>query len=359
MTQSTLVTSKRHLGYITIAYGIAALLVVFGHSHPIHMGNPISAVIDFIYEFHMPLFFTISGILIGYTQKSAMGGRKFTNASDVFKWWLKKVKKLTIPYLVLTALGIIPKFILGDMMTDDMTLSTANVLMIFLAPRKGIWGHFWFVPTYLVLSLITSLIFHFLNGISKKVRVGVYLLIVAVTIFLNYNPIRIDYFAIKDITKNFIYCIAGLLISSIYINWNLNRKNIGIVLTVIGIAVSVIMFLVKGDSWIIGFLISLVMSFTVLIVAKLIDTKKDGMKKALIVTKCLEFTGNNAFTIFLYSWPIQAVLELLLTVVIGCNWIIVYLALFAGGLFGPLLIVQIYRRFFSKYKWIGTILGIV
>ena len=60
---------REHVDFITILYGLAVLLVVFGHSHPLHTDYPaaVHAVISFIYQFHMPLYFFIAGILVAYT----------------------------------------------------------------------------------------------------------------------------------------------------------------------------------------------------------------------------------------------------------------------------------------------------
>lgn len=54
------------LTYIDIARGIAILLVVIGHLNQFYRNNlDISnpKMLSFIYTFHMPLFFIISGML--------------------------------------------------------------------------------------------------------------------------------------------------------------------------------------------------------------------------------------------------------------------------------------------------------
>ena len=128
----------KKLEFITILYGIAPILVILGHSHPLHCAYPwwLGQVTAFIYIFHMPLFFIIAGILLDYTSGKV----------SVIEWWLSKVKKLIVPYVALTAIAWMPKVMLGRYMNDNMEMSGLNFIKILLAPRAGIWGHFWFIP---------------------------------------------------------------------------------------------------------------------------------------------------------------------------------------------------------------------
>ncbi len=154
---------RKELDFITVLYGLAVLLVLFGHSHPLHADYPqwLEEVIGFIYVFHMPLFFFILGVLIAYTAE----GR------DIGKWWGKKAYGLIAPYLVLTLFAWLPKCILGAYMNDNMEISVHNLVRIILIPREGIWGHFWFIPVYLVLALVCAILYKHLTG---KLQLGGY-----------------------------------------------------------------------------------------------------------------------------------------------------------------------------------------
>lgn len=142
---------KEKLDFITVLYGLAVLLVLFGHSHPLHTNWPLymQEATAFVYKFHMPLFFFIAGILIAYT----------ANGRDIWSWWKKKATKLIIPYVILTFIAWIPKCILGSYMTDNMEVSLSNFVRILLIPREGIWGHFWFIPTYLIITLLCAYVY--------------------------------------------------------------------------------------------------------------------------------------------------------------------------------------------------------
>ena len=76
-------TSANRYEYIDIAKGIGILLVVWAHILLVGWTH------RFIYAFHMPLFFFISGYLF----KSD----KYNSFKDFFK---KRFKRLIIPYLI-------------------------------------------------------------------------------------------------------------------------------------------------------------------------------------------------------------------------------------------------------------------
>ena len=151
------------LRFVTILYGIAAALVVLGHSHPLHIDYP-HGLITWIYRFHMPLFFFIAGILTAYTSP----GR------NVLAWWKKKAVRLLFPYVILTLAAWCPKVLLSAYMTDDMTISLGNLVRILLIPREGIWGHFWFIPVYLILILISAACWKYLENAPRIMRGGGY-----------------------------------------------------------------------------------------------------------------------------------------------------------------------------------------
>lgn len=59
-----------------------------------------------------------------------------------------------------------------------------------------------------------------------------------------------------------------------------------------------------------------------------------------------------------YSWPIQAVVEIVVVVIMKCSWEIAYLAMLAGGLFGPLLIWETYTRKMKRTRFLDRMIGV-
>lgn len=77
---------REHDYFLDIARGIACVLVVVGH-----ISSTPSLIHTWIYSFHMPLFFIISGIIL--------------NTKGSFKdFLLKRIKRLLVPYFLLNIL---------------------------------------------------------------------------------------------------------------------------------------------------------------------------------------------------------------------------------------------------------------
>lgn len=86
---------KQRLTYIDIARAIGILFVVLGHVNQFYrdsQGIENSQTLIFIYAFHMPLFFILSGILFS---------EKTFHELSFFDFLIKKVKALLVPYLFL------------------------------------------------------------------------------------------------------------------------------------------------------------------------------------------------------------------------------------------------------------------
>lgn len=122
---------------IDVAKGIGIFLVVIGHSH-----LPID---KFIYWFHMPLFFIISGMLY----------KKQNNISDWFSLINKRFNKLLIPY-----------FIFGSIIAIIIFLLTKDFLWLLKTLAKIIYGGrllgapfsvFWFVTVLFSTQIIYAI----------------------------------------------------------------------------------------------------------------------------------------------------------------------------------------------------------
>ena len=127
---------QQRIEYIDIAKGIGILLVYIGHCSK---GTPnISSLIEWIYAFHMPLFFFISGLLFPNKKISAI------------TFYRNKFASLVIPYILFTIIHY-------------------SLLKVFHMPAGAIgillrgWGTnaLWFIP---VLLLANTAHYHIING---------------------------------------------------------------------------------------------------------------------------------------------------------------------------------------------------
>lgn len=79
---------KERLTYLDVAKGIGILLVVIGHVYAFNRQIVDRFFVIWLYSFHMPLFFIISGMLIAYKDEK-----------DIWKFVKKRIKGILIPYV--------------------------------------------------------------------------------------------------------------------------------------------------------------------------------------------------------------------------------------------------------------------
>ncbi|WP_302966926.1 acyltransferase family protein [Intestinibacter bartlettii] len=84
--------NTKRLDYLDYAKGFGIILVILGHIYDTL--NPIKI---WLYSFHMPLFFIISGLLIRYTN---------INGRDMKKIIVSKFKSLMVPYIFFELVAI-------------------------------------------------------------------------------------------------------------------------------------------------------------------------------------------------------------------------------------------------------------
>lgn len=131
---------KRRIDYLDIAKGIGILLMIFGH---IDRGGIIQT---WIYSFHMPLFFIVSGILFCKKNKNSI-----TLKEDI----IKKIKGLIYPYIVFSLVTIVYIFVI------DLLISQ-NILHAFIQLKEGVietilffgYGNLWFIPCFFLSNII-------------------------------------------------------------------------------------------------------------------------------------------------------------------------------------------------------------
>lgn len=129
------------------------LLVVLGHSG---MAEPeIESHVVFlkkwIYSFHMPLFFFISGYLFSLTNPDFL---KIRAGHFLFK----KVKRLLVPYFVL---GLLSLFI---NLKGNADIQPVNVLQAYAYPRE--LGFLWYIGTLFIIFVLVALLSA--SGINLK-----------------------------------------------------------------------------------------------------------------------------------------------------------------------------------------------
>ena len=148
-------TISDHIDWIDIAKGLGILLVVIGHtlrglvtSGIVQPTVELKMVDQWIYCFHMPLFFFLSGLFV------LSSARKYASAS--FVW--EKISTVAYPYLVWSVLTIVVKSCLGSLPNAPRSLS--DVQLLFFHPIE----QYWFLHTLFLLFLGFQVVFSLTEG---------------------------------------------------------------------------------------------------------------------------------------------------------------------------------------------------
>jgi fucose 4-O-acetylase-like acetyltransferase len=175
--------------WIDIAKAFGIFLVVVGHV--ISSGNIIS---DWIYSFHMPLFFFLSGIC-------------FSKKISYPRFVVRKIKSLVLPYIYV---GILISLF-------ELYFQSFNVLSKQISHNFFNYGAMWFIP----ILFITEVIFYPISKIHDKYLYCFTLLIFAIIGYLLFkfsiiSPMSLTsvfaatlFYGIGYVSKNTINLLFG------------------------------------------------------------------------------------------------------------------------------------------------------
>lgn len=223
---------------IDIAKGIGIILMVIGHS-----GCP-KFLHDFIYMFHMPLFFICSG----YFYKS------LTTGKEVVTFWGKRFKGLYLPYIKWSIVFLLLHNVfyhlniysneygyLGD--TSSLYSTQEFVqrffwILFYMNGHEGLLGGFWFLKSLLLSALCFSLIDFLLRKYDNNhfKNTGILLFLVSACIITRYTNIHFSILGnLFHITYGCLFFFCGFLIHQ-------HKRLLHHKLTIKGIITNIILF---------------------------------------------------------------------------------------------------------------------
>lgn len=134
--ENNLTEKKHRIGYIDLAKGIGIVLVVWAHAK-----GPLQS---YIYQFHMPFFFILSGLL--YSEKSS------------FKEYLwKKTKSLYMPFVFWNLLIYITKEIVRGSGALPI-LKNVGLIVLTLSKDGEFLGATWFLGSLFLVSIFYKIL---------------------------------------------------------------------------------------------------------------------------------------------------------------------------------------------------------
>lgn len=190
---------NKRLDYIDYAKGIGILLVALGHIYDYKIFAKI-----WIFSFHMPLFFIISGYLLEYNKTY---NRDF---QDVF---VSRLKSLIIPFYVYS---VINTFVLLCLNNFSKEILIENAIRIATLQGKG---GIWFLPCLFFAELIYVLLRK--NIKNKSIENLIIGILFTISLFANAENLLLVVIARIFIALGFL-CIGNVIVSNINnhnINW--------------------------------------------------------------------------------------------------------------------------------------------
>ena len=192
---------------IDVARGFAIFLVVLGHIL-LKRDNPCVWLLEFIYSFHMPFFFILSGLFI-------------TSHQTLKETIVRKGKSLIYPYFTFSLISIFLqtiKYCLGIIPKEDLQ----NTLYVFVSFQG--FGVLWFLPTLFLGTIFYCLL--------CKHKISLYLFISIFFPFLcvlGLHPAITNYYAsiffIRVIVATFLIYIGNSVATktiNLPTNWGLS-----------------------------------------------------------------------------------------------------------------------------------------
>ncbi len=194
---------------ITFLQSFAVVLVVAGHCLPeANLGDtfPLWASIlhNFVYSFHMPLFFAIAGYLFSNSFK-----RQSISIKN-FKIFIRsKLKRIIVPYISIGTLAYLLKvFIFNKFAYRPCMGSFVDFIKSILIPWDNPCAYLWFLPTIFFIYILGYLILNKNN--YNKIDLFLWMIFSFVISFLS-NYTDIGWLNISGIFNYLFYFFMGIL----------------------------------------------------------------------------------------------------------------------------------------------------
>ncbi len=194
--------ANKKIAYIGLLQIFGPIFVVLGHSLNGLDCNGAWYVFskEWIYIFHMPLFFLVSGYLLahkGYLREKSYG-----------QFIFDKTKRLIFPWLFWNLLFFVPKLLFWK----DENVS----LYGFIAPRQNVWTHTWFLIALFILFLAAPLFKKILECPKLFVRVIAVIVCVGLYMFpIKILPFDTEILTVSDLHKDLLFFVIGCILGQV------------------------------------------------------------------------------------------------------------------------------------------------
>lgn len=141
-----------------------------------HFETNAGKLYPFVFSFHVPLFFFISGLF----------AKQIREASDIYKVAIKSFRKIIIPYIAFSVIALIIIAIHGDWSLDK---TIENGVLAIYGIRNHIYaGSLWFLPCLFMVIIYHSIISYVLRNRFVVLLVSFIIYMIASSYSIVSNP---------------------------------------------------------------------------------------------------------------------------------------------------------------------------
>lgn len=317
---------KDRLIYFLQTFGI--MLVVLGHSF--YQTRETSKTLDWIYSFHMPLFFFISGYLLRYTT-----ALKQTSISGMRLWGgrgylTRKAKRLLLPYVAISSMVFLPKAALTALAARPVDGSAQSYISMLIYPYTNVIGSFWFMPTIFLMFAAVAYGARIARLTGKNISwISVMAVLLAVNIAcgLNYETVL----NISGVVYYMLYMAGGYLFCMRNASRLMSRHPVAVFLLTLALSVTMVLYVPYFRGYDV---ITAVNGIAMSISLGNIYTGRDW--------HFLDHLYGATYTIYLLSWFPQVASQQVLLSLVSLPWPVTTSLAFLSGIYLPL----------AAYRWI-------
>lgn len=306
----------------------AILTVVFRHSF---FQREYLLPVQWVVTFHMPLFMFVSGALLELSCQ-----RAGVTIADKMNWkfMLGKVRRLLLPYLVVSTVAFFPKTLLSSFAGRTVECSLDSYWQMLVLPSRNVIGFFWFLPTLFFIFAIVFLAVSLAKRCGIRLPAIVILLVLLVVHVL--VPSRDDQILnLTNACNYLVYFVAGIYFRRHLFDWAVCYK--------VGV-----------------FCVTFAISVACLFVTRLEEMDAlwafNGILMSVSLALCYEsskwhfadrFFGAS-YMVYLLSWFFQVGSQQVFLKLTGAPWYVGSMLAFVTGFLVPFLILKLLTRFNKK-----------
>lgn len=317
---------RQYFNEINIMRGMAVLCVVIGHSFnstatPTFLGF----IKSFVYCFHMPAFFFISGFLEGENKR---------NFSEKKQAIVKKAKRLMVPYFFLTVISVLLKLLFGAFARNPLNYST--VVVDILIGRNNPNGGLWFLYALFIISVFGILF----DSVNRTALTGaMFVLYMLNAVFFKQFGYIVGFF----FSYAWIYFMGGAVRKHLYEKIKnsellLSAKGLVIIVAIsIGYMMLAFVKIYESQSWILATAVTVIGVFLLFVIAVQIEHYHCGEKLWMLL-------GDYGMDIYMIGYYVQQAIFVVCGKILGVDYLIYAWLMLIFGLIAPIFLSKYFIR---------------